>query len=137
MKLGLLGLIIDNINTSNKYSKAFINLKNVFELEENDNFEFTKVFKLKFESIKKKYYNFDNGIPLQVLEKYYFVNHEKLNKFIFIEFGGKELSDVKTIELYLRLENYFNEIFALACEIADFYNLEVKLKSNNKQEDFI
>jgi len=137
LKLGLLGLIIDNVTTHNKYTKAFLNLKTVFELEQNENFKFSKEFKLKFEGLKRQYLNFDNDIPLQVIEKYYFLNFENLNKYVYVEYNGNELSDTKIIDLYLKLENYFNEVFALACEIADYYNLEVKLKSDNQKQEFI
>lgn len=137
LKLGLLSLIIDNINTPNKYSKAYMNLKNVFELEKQDGFEFSKEIIKEFAKIEKRYLNFLNDIPLQVIEKYYFLNYENINKFVYLEFEDKEVTDLRILDLYLELETYFNQIFTTACEIANLYNLEIKLNSQSKTENFI
>lgn len=133
LKLSLLGLILENSNTTNKYSKAYLNLKNVFDLENKEDFEFTKDFIKKFKELSLKYDSFINNIPLEVIEKYYNLHIDNLEKYIYIEYRGFELEEYKTIDLGIELEDFYKQIFSLACEIANYYNLEVKL--NNKSQD--
>jgi len=134
LKLNLLIPILENQPSTNKYSKAFLNLKNTFELEMENGYEFPKNMLDKFDKLEKKYLDFNNTIPLIVVEKYYQVNSQDLDSYIFLEYRGKEFQDnTKIIELFSELEEYFNNCFKLACQIVDLYNLEVKL--NDKHEN--
>jgi len=135
LKLGLLSLILDNSNTPNKYTRAFLNLKNVFELEEKENFKFDKELIKKFNNIKEKNKNFQNEIPLKIIEKYYILQNDQLDEYIFIRYNGNEIADLRIIDLYVLLEDFFQEIFSLACEIADFYNLEIKINDNSQRKN--
>jgi hypothetical protein len=133
LKLSLLSLILDNPNIGNKYSKCFLNLKNVFELEQNEEFEFSEKFIKSFEELEKKFNSFHNGIPLSIIEKYYIAKVNELDEYVYIEYNEKELT-LRIIDLYVLLEQYFSEIFSLACEIADYYNLEVKINSGTQKD---
>lgn len=138
LKVGLLSLILDNINTPNKYTKAYLNLKNVFELESKEtDFKFTKEQIEKFNELEKSYNSFINGIPLKVVERYYIQHYEDLQKHCYLEFEDNELSDLKIIDLFYKLENYYEEIFEFACNIANYYNLEIKFTSQTSNTDFI
>ncbi|MFW6173087.1 MAG: hypothetical protein ACOC5T_05025 [Elusimicrobiota bacterium] len=128
LKQGLLYMILDNPNSPNKYSKAFLNLKNVFELEKKENFKFSPEICEKFTKIEEKYLSFINNIPLKVIETYFTIYSNDLEHYIYLDYQGSEVSDLKIIDLFIKLEQYYEEIFALACEIANFYNLEIKLK---------
>lgn len=133
LKLNLLINILDNVATTNKYSKSFLNLKNVIDLEKRNNYVFSddSVY-TKFKKLEKQFNSFLDKIPLIIIEKYFADNHEKQNKHVYLEFKGNELSDYKVIELYQELENYFQECFSLACLIADLYNFEVKFNEGKE-----
>jgi len=131
LKQGLLYNILDNHDIHNKYSKAFLSLTNVIDLEQKENKGFDKNLIQKYKNIKIIYDNFINDIPLNVIETYFFKYNKDLNEYIYIDYRGKEICDIKVIDLYIQLENFYKEIFNLACEIANFYNIEIKLNQNN------
>ena len=130
LKQGLLFMILDNPNDSKKYSRSFLNLKNVFDLESKEKFSFSKEILKKFADIEKEYHSFMSGIPLSIVEAYYNENLSDLKKFIFIEYTGKEITDVQVIDIFYKLEGFFAKVFALACEIANYYNIEIKIKGD-------
>ena len=133
LKQGLLYSILDNHDVNNKYSKAFNNLKNVIELETKETSNFDENIINKYKDIQKKYLNFFNKIPLNVIETYFFRYSKDLNDFVYIEYQGKEVNDTKVIDLYILLENFYQEVFTLACEIANFYNIEIKLNQGSNK----
>ena len=139
LKLTLLSLILQNDPVPNKYSRSYLNLKNVMELEQNSDFKFHQEILDKYKIISDKYQNFLCNIPLIVIEQYYINNKENPNKFVFLEYKEKELTDLKVIEVFEYLENYFEDVFQLACLIADMYNLEVKMNKSQSSAstDFI
>lgn len=126
-------MVLDNIPTPNKYSKAFLNIENVIELEESEEFKLDKKIIEKFQKIKKRFNNFLNGIPLIVVERYYNDYRDDYNKYAFLEYHGRELSDMRIIDLFTELEKFHAQVFNLACMIANYYNLEVKLNENASQ----
>lgn len=130
LKQGLLFQILDCPNIPNKYTKSYLNLKNVFELEKSDNFTFDDELIKKFSDITIEFNSFLNKIPLKVIETYFKTNAEKLDDYIYLEYKGNEVSDMKNIDLFMELEMFFDKLFSLACEIANFYNIEIKLKNN-------
>jgi hypothetical protein len=132
LKLNLLIPILENVSSSNRYSKAYLNLKNVISLENRADYKFKdqEVY-TKFQNLEKKFNNFLCDIPLIVVEKYFNDNKEDHNKFIYLEYKDEELTDLKIMELYNELETYFQECFTLACLIADLYNFEVKFNETN------
>lgn len=139
LKGSLMASILDNYPTPNKYSRAYLNLRNVFDLESNSGFKFEKHMVESMKKIENKYNKFLNGIPLVVIERYYIDHKENYNKYIFLEYGELELSDIRIMDLFTELEKFYSMIFELTCKIADYYNLEVKLnsKGNNESEKYI
>lgn len=137
LKLSLLMSILENHNHPNKYSKAFLNLKNVFELEKEEKFEFPKKILTKFDKISEKYESFMSNIPLLVIERYHLDNISDTKKFVYLEFEKNELTDIKIIDLYLALEGFYSEMFNLGCTLASYYNLEIKFNNNNSSNNFV
>lgn len=132
LKKNLLYVILQNPNTPNKYSKSFLNLLNVVELEKLDeSFDLPKDFMLKYNKVKLRYDNFINNIPLIVIERYFESNRDNFNKYVFLEFKENEITDVKVSEIFLQLETFFKDVFNLAVMIASYYNLEIKLNKGN------
>lgn len=136
LKLNLLLNILDNPPTANKYSKSFLNLKNVLDLEKRNNYIFKdpSVYS-SFKNLKKKYDRFMSHIPLVVVERYFNDHKEDQNKFIYLEYQNHELSDLKIMELFNELEIFFEECFSLACLIADLYNFEVKFNESDESNN--
>ncbi len=134
LKQGLLYMILDNPNIATKYSKAFLNLKNVIELEKKENSKFDKSIIDSFNELSKKYNSFLNKVPLRVVETYFRKYAEDLEYYVYLEYEGNEVSDLKIIDIYIKLEDFFSECFELACKIADFYNLEIKLNKDDKSD---
>lgn len=138
LKSNLMFMILENRQSDNRYSKSFLNLQNVIELEESDqSFKLPKELLVKYNYLKSKYNKFLSDIPLIVIERYYNENKENMNKFVFLEFDNKELTDIKISELFLELEIFFTKIFNLTCILANYYNLEVKLNDGNTTEKYI
>lgn len=139
LKSSLLYMILDNAMTSNRYSKAFLNIENVFKLESKDpDFVIPKELLNTFKELKKRYDSFLSEIPLLIIERYYFDHANDMNKFVYLEYDEKELSDIKIIDLYNELEQFYNEIFELACEFASYYNLEIKMnKGESSGSDYV
>jgi len=136
LKLNLLIPILDNQNTTQKYSKAYLNLKNVLDLEKRAKYTFKdKTIYSQFEKIESRFKNFINGVPLVVIERYFNDNKENTRKFIYLEYGEKEVTDLKIMELYNKLEEFFQDCFALACLIGDLYNFEVKFNNDSSNDD--
>lgn len=133
LKVTLLYTILETQTGTNKYSRSFSVLSNVFRLEASDGFEFPSGIQKKYEELKKKYNNFMSGIPLTVIERYYNEHSDKLNKFVYLEYGSCELTDLRIIELYEHLENFFQEIYSIACDIANYYNIEIKLNTKSSK----
>lgn len=130
LKQSLLFSILENINSNNKYSKAYLNLKNVIELEKKEkDFKDQELIE-DFEKITKNYNEFINGIPLVVVEKFYFENNARSDDYLYLEYNEQDFSLI-AMEIFNRLELFFSEVFELACRIANFYNLEIKLGNNN------
>jgi len=136
LRLTLLGEIIGSASIiQNKYSIAYNNLSAVIELERNDNKDKLPdtLFK-EFETIKQITNNLSTetkDIPFLILEQYYFRNYRDLNREIYIEWKNVAF-EMKIKELFLLLEKFFNKIYMLAVKIADYYNLELKLKKTNE-----
>lgn len=143
LKLNLLLNVLENPTNSNKYSKSFLNLKNVIDLEKRSEYKFNdKSVDTKYNLLEKKYDNFINDIPLIVVERYFNDNHETPNKHAYLEYNDNELSDIKIMEIYNTLELFFQDCFSLACLIADLYNFEVKFnegenKSKSSDNNYI
>ena len=136
LKNNLLIDILDNRVGANKYSKSFLNLKNVLDLEEKAKYKFKdKSVYTKFNKLKFKFYGFINGVPLVVVERYFNDNKENINKFVYLEFQDNEVSDLKIMELFNLLEEFYQECFSLACLIADLYNFEVKFNDNDSSDE--
>jgi len=136
LRLTLLGEIIGSASIiQNKYSVAYNNLSAVIELERNDSKDkLPDTLFEEFEAIKQITNNLSNetkDIPFLILEQYYFRNYRDLNREIYIEWKNVAF-EMKIKELFLLLEKFFNKIYMLAVKIADYYNLELKLKKTNE-----
>ena len=139
LKQSLLLMNLENINTDNKYSKAFLNLENVKKLEDKEKTIFPLEIQTKFRKLKEKFDNFLGGIPLKVVERYYIQHMTDMNHYCYFEYNGKELEDIKIVDLFILLERFYEEVFELSCEIANYYNLEIKLnnKTNSGAQEYI
>lgn len=134
LKTTMLITILQNVDASNKYSKSFLNLKNVIELDKED---IKKDYVKKFNKIEKEYNKFLNNIPLSVIEKYLSLFKGDLNDFCYILYDGFEISGYTAIELYNLLEMFYSKLFFLASKIANYYNLEIKLNKDIEQQNNI
>ena len=117
-----------------KYTMAYNTLIAVMKIEEKEKAKdrLPSSFFDKVKGIQSRYSNIDgivSGVPLLILEQYFFLNSKDLGKFLWFEYNKIEI-ELKIYELYLMLESFFIEIFEIACEIMDYYNIEMKLKSN-------
>lgn len=132
----LLGEIISSNNIlQNKYSKALDNLSAVILLERDETKDkLPKSLFNDFEEIKSKCNNLTaltKNVPLLILEQYYVRNFRDLSREIYVEWND-DAFEIKIKELYLILEKYFYEMYIMAIRIADFYNLEFKLKKGKE-----
>lgn len=120
-----------------KYSTAYNILTSVIELEKNER-EKNKLPKEifeRYEKIKSRAFNLDEkikGFPLLVVEQYFLRNSKQLDAYVYMVYGDLEYTDFQSINLYELLENFFREIYFLCVEIADYYSLEIKLKSKKQ-----
>lgn len=103
----------------------------MFDLEKEEGFKFPDTFEKNYSNITQKYNCFLSEIPLLIIERYYIEHKANLNKYVMLEYQDKELQDIKIIELYNYLEEFYNEIFFLATRIANYYNLEIKIGNQN------
>ena len=114
-----------------KYSGGYNAIKSIIELEElENNNKIPQSFFDKFKEIQILSANLNeklHGVPLIVIEQYFLRNSQNLNKYVYIDYNHLNIEFI-VIDLYVILERFFNEIYALAVRIADYYNLEVKLK---------
>jgi len=138
LRLNLLSGIIGSVGVSyNKYTNSFNSLKAVIQLERSEKKD--KLPKYMFEefdeleNIKDNLNNKFSNIPLLILEQYFFRNSKTLDAEIYIEYKHKNINAVIT-ELYILLEDYFFKMYLLAVQIADFYNLEIKIKKDTQSK---
>lgn len=129
--------------TPSKYSTAFNTLKSIIniELKERSKERLPEEIFIKFRNIEESSTKLDEnlqGFPLLIIEEYFFRNIDSLDKFIYLAYNKLEYAEYKVINIYEILEQFFQQIYFLAVEIADFYSIEIKLKSNkqnNKDEN--
>ncbi|MHA1381434.1 MAG: hypothetical protein ACTSRG_23955 [Candidatus Helarchaeota archaeon] len=139
LKYNLLIPILNNDSHPQKYSRAYMNLKNVLELEHEEEQQkgkkiLSKEIEDQFKFLETKYKNFLNKIPLIVIEKYFLLHKDELNKYVSLRYKELELSDLQVVELFEKFEEYFNKCFNIACRIADLYNIEIKLNENKESQ---
>jgi len=146
LKASLLYEILNNnFPETSKYSKSFLNIKNVIMLENNLKIsEIKPETRKKFIELEKKYNLFYLNIPLVIIEKYYNknINHHPAH-IIYFEVPKNDNEEIEfelsVMEVHILLENFFQEVFEIACILADDYNLEIKFKkeySNDEQQRF-
>lgn len=128
--------ILNPTTNFNKYSKSLLNIKTLIELEKKEGFELPKEIIENYNKIIKKEYNFINNIPLNIIEHYFYKKINNLNSYINIEFKENEVN-IKTNEIFILLENFYNEIFLLASLIANYYNLEIKINNKRDNDDYV
>lgn len=142
LRLSLLNSVIETSGVFyNKYSNSFNALKGIIELEGKETInKLPSLFFDEFKSIEKAINNLDvrlPDVPLLIVEQYFFRNAKNLSKFVYIEWGLVK-TDFKVIDLYLILETFFSRIYMLCIGIADYYNLDIKLKNERKERvDYI
>lgn len=143
LRLNLLtGIIAGSDGVSmNKYSTAFNCLKAiiVLELSEKKDKLPKQLFK-DFSELEKQADNLSEkfpNIPLLIIEQYFLRNNKTLDAEIYIEYNHLNISVVIT-ELYILLEDFYFKMYLLAVQIADAYNLEIKIKSERtSQTDYL
>jgi len=132
LKNSLLLDIITSQEIPNKYSKGFLNLLTIFKLEEQEGFKLPDYIINKFKKLEQKFISFYNNIPLRVIEKYYIKYMLDYNKYVYIEYNGFEIDNLKVIDIYLLLEQFFDDLYLIASLIASYYSLEIKINKPNK-----
>jgi hypothetical protein len=136
LKENLLIEILAPTNSTSKYSKGLLNLKTIVKLEDREEFKLPNDINELYNKLLTREEDFINKIPLSIIEKYFNQKIDNLNSFINIQFKERELN-IKTNELFIELEGFYNEIFLVASLIASYYNLEVKVGNNKNDSDFI
>lgn len=140
LRINLLSGIISSSGVhQSKYSNCYNELKAIIELEkkEKDKDKIPKSFFEEFEEITGSINNLSErteGVPLLILEQYFLRNSNDLKKYVYIEYDEVKI-DMMTGDLYLILEEFYVKIYLLAVKIADFYNIDIKLKKERKEED--
>ena len=133
LKENLLLDILNPLEKQNKYSKGILNLKTALELEKEEGFEVPEKILNDFAKLEKRSKSFINNIPLVIVEKYFYKNQDKFKKEVFVKYA--EHSFNKPInEIYLELEQFYNELFITASMLANYYNLEIKMKTKTNNE---
>lgn len=133
LKENLLLDILNPLEKTNKYSKSLLNIKTAIELEKEEDFEIPTAILSKFNLLEKRANNFLNGIPLKVVEKAYYLHAKNFKKSIFMSYKNNSLT-MNINEIYIELEEYFNKIFILASLMANYYNLEIKIKTKTNND---
>ena len=137
LRVHLLSNILSSEYNFNKYSISLNNVSAVISLEkeETKNPLPNSLFKEYDEilSLSNNLLSSDKKVPLLILEQYYSRNSANLNKELYIEYNNSNF-EVKVSELYVLLEEFFMKIYILAVKISDYYNLEIKLKTNKDEE---
>lgn len=122
-----------------KYSTAYNCLLAIIELEKKETHteKLPNRFFERFDEITKLLDNLDEkvkDIPLLIVEQYFIRNSSELSKYIFIQYGKIEgNSDLQCFHLYEILEAFFQKVYLLCVEIADYYSLEIKLKRSGEK----
>ena len=121
----------------NKYSKSYNNLRIVIDLESTDKQKISKELSDEFKTLSKKYNDFIDGVPLRIIELYFYNNIKDMSFYPYIEYKNDiTIDSVKVIELYELLENFFDDVFSLSSKIANYYNMEMKLNVANDEDYF-
>lgn len=130
-------MILDNPNTPNKYSKTYLNLKSVVELENKDGKKLTPQQEKLFQSIEKRYNNFVNGIPLIMIERSYARKRMSDSDQTYVNTFYNDCEDSRPItEVFSDLEQFFADVFKLACELANDYNIEVAINKQASEQNY-
>ena len=135
LKENLLIDILSPHNITLKYSKSLLNLKTLMIIEKKDNFVFPDEIYNLYKEIIKVEDNFLNGIPLRIVEKYYFMKSDKLNSYINIEYGEYQINK-RVSEIYILLEEYYSKLYLIGSLIGNYYNIEIKVNTDSNN-DFI
>lgn len=119
---------------AHKYTKSYRNLINLASLEEKaSGTKFMSKFSKRILELEKEQENFHNGVPLAIFEQYFFRNNDNVEKYVYIEYKGMDKGEIKVIEMFEILEKFFDKIFAVAMEIADYYSYEIKFENKYSQ----
>ena len=137
LKENLIIDILSPVSGNNKYSKGILNLKTIIKLEKSEGFKISKEVQEMFDQLIKKEESFIKGIPLNVIEKYFFQKSDRMNLYINITFKEQQLN-MKVNEIFEELEKLYQDIFILTSILASQYNLEIKINQpmNNDTNTF-
>lgn len=116
-----------------KYSTSYNALKAVINLEKEEKAKdkLNKKYFDKFTEISELKDNLSDdlkGLPLAVTEQYFFRKSKNLNAYIYIQYKDIQITNLRAIEIYQLLEDFFQQIYLLAVQIADHYSLDIKMK---------
>lgn len=125
-----------------KYTESLNILKAIIKLEskETSSDKLGEEYFDRFKQIENNSINLHSDLgsmPLSVAEQFFIRNSSDLSRYLYMEYRDNEIKDMKVIELYNILEEFFLEMYILAVEIADHYSLEIKLKKDNKGKEDI
>lgn len=134
LKENLLIDILSPHNLTTKYSKSLLNLKTLMELEMKEtDFKIPVEIQNMYNSIVERENKFISGIPLKIIEKYYFMKSDKMNSYINIEYLEEQLN-IRCNEVFMILEEYYSEMYLLASIFGNYYNLEIKINQPQNNE---
>jgi len=125
-------LQMSNNQSTKKYTKSMLNLKTLIDLEKMSKFKLNGDNLKEYEELLQLELSFIGGIPLKVIEIHFYNNANNLNSYPYIEYEDVDIDNVRAIDMYILLEEFFERIFGLVTIVADLYNLEIKI--NNKAQ---
>lgn len=118
-------------NDPMRYSKAYLNLCAVVEIEEQEDNTFNVKLLEEFRKLQQQYHLFIDNIPLPIAQDYYSRNlGSSMNKFIYMEYQNEAPDSLLLSDLFLRLEEFYSKVYILACKIANMYNIEIKVNTD-------
>ena len=142
-RVALLTYIISSVGVyQHKYSAAFNAIRAVMniEYEEKGKNKLPERIFRKYDKIVQMSSALSDklkGIPLVVVEQYFFRKGSALNNEIYMMYGNIEVVGLKAVDIYVILEEFFNNIYDLAVEISDYYTIEIKLKRSSDEDEEI
>lgn len=129
-------LLQDTIIASNdqykKYSKCFMNIKNIFVLEGSQIKD--KNILEHYEDLLRLFNDFHDGVPLRIMEENFYRYITDFKKIYVPYHDNKQRKEISIEQLYLQLEEFYDRVFFIAVSIADKYSYEIPFKKGKNEE---
>lgn len=129
-------LLQDTIIASNdqykKYSKCFMNMKNIFVLE-GSQIKDENIIE-HYKDLLRLFNDFHDGVPLRIMEENFYRYITDFKKIYVPYHNAKQRKEISIEELYLKLEEFYDRVFFIAVSIADKYSYEIPFKKGKSEE---